>query len=400
MSSRTSDVTGAVPDGAFSVAEAPDWAVFDPFRKPADGPPPESLIDRGRCFWLAEKQASLDGCGSPTVVRTVQEVTSPEGLQEAAVFALDFNPDYERLVLHALTVTRGEEVRSFADTDYFSVFRREKDLDRAIYDGCLTAHIAIPDVRVGDILEIRYSMVGENPVLRGRVSVGYPLQWGCPVGRAWFRVLAPSDRPISVRRSGRTGDPEISELAGYRDYRWVAHDVPAQVTEDDTPSWWEGCDGVSVGDVMTWSEVSDLFRPGYAKEPALPVGLDKTIAAIGLRDFPPARQVAEALRLVQGSLRYQAINLGVGGFVPRSVEHIWASRAGDCKDASRLLAAILDALGIDAVPALVSTDRGWTLGEKPPWATAFNHCIVRVRLDGETYWLDPTRARQEGRLDR
>jgi hypothetical protein len=38
------------------------------------------------------------------------------------------------------------------------------------------------------------------------------------------------------------------------------------------------------------------------------------------------------------------------------------------------------------------------LDEFIPSPAVFNHCMVRLRVNGQTYWLDPTMPRQEGRL--
>jgi transglutaminase-like putative cysteine protease len=103
---------------------------------------------------------------------------------------------------------------------------------------------------------------------------------------------------------------------------------------------------------------------------------------------------------VQHQLRYFALALGEGGLAPRELSAIWESRFGDCKDATRLFVAGAIQLGIDACAALTSTTHGMVLNEFLPSPTVFNHCIARLRLNGETYWFDPTMPKQEGRLDR
>jgi hypothetical protein len=61
-----------------------------------------------------------------------------------------------------------------------------------------------------------------------------------------------------------------------------------------------------------------------------------------------------------------------------------------------LLTTLLHRMGIDAVPALVSTDRGRAIAEFVPSASAFNHVIVRARIGDETIWVDPTISQQGG----
>jgi hypothetical protein len=105
------------------------------------------------------------------------------------------------------------------------------------------------------------------------------------------------------------------------------------------------------------------------------------------------------LRFVQQRMRYFALSLGEGGLVPRGLEAIWASRLGDCKDAAQLYIAGARRTGLDACAVLVSTTHGMGLDEFLPSPNLFNHCIVRLRLYGASYWLDPTIQTQSGTLD-
>jgi hypothetical protein len=51
-------------------------------------------------------------------------------------------------------------------------------------------------------------------------------------------------------------------------------------------------------------------------------------------------------------------------------------------------------LGLDACPALVATRDGPALDQWLPTGQAFDHCIVRVRVDGVSHWIDPTQEAQ------
>jgi hypothetical protein len=62
------------------------------------------------------------------------------------------------------------------------------------------------------------------------------------------------------------------------------------------------------------------------------------------------------------------------------------------------MVTMLRALGIDASPALVNTERREDIDRDLPNAGSFDHVITRVRLAGVDWWLDPTRAPQQGTL--
>ena len=69
---------------------------------------------------------------------------------------------------------------------------------------------------------------------------------------------------------------------------------------------------------------------------------------------------------------------------------------GDCKDKSLLLVAMLREIGVDAFPALVHSQKGAALPSHLPTPYAFNHAIVGVNYNGETYWIDPTLSHEGG----
>jgi hypothetical protein len=328
-------------------------------------------------------------------------VVTPEGLQGAGAFDLTFQPDYQSATVHHVRVHRRGAVREAGVPQAFQILRREVDLERAIYDGSLTAHMVIPDLRIGDAVETAYSIAGAHPTLGGRFTARQALQWRCPAAETRFSLLAPADRRFAVRAFGA---PEYEErvIGGAIERTWRTRDTRPWREEPDEPSWWVGSTGVLVADVMSWAEVADLFRGPYegACAAGLPADLEEAVAAIEATCATVRERVPAALRLVQSELRYHAISLGAGGFVPRRPPEVWCARFGDCKDASGLLATILRRLGADATPALVNTRLGWDLAAHPPHATAFNHCLVRVVHEGCSYWLDPTEPPQAGRLER
>ncbi|MFN9448206.1 MAG: hypothetical protein ACK58U_00895 [Rubrivivax sp.] len=77
-----------------------------------------------------------------------------------------------------------------------------------------------------------------------------------------------------------------------------------------------------------------------------------------------------------------------------------ARRWGDCKDKSLLLVRLLQEVGIEAHPVLVSLQSRSTARQLLPSPAAFEHVVVRVTMDGRDHWLDPTRTVQSSRLDR
>lgn len=379
------------------IAAPGPWVLAPSFVR--DEHAPAESIDGGRRFWLSDTQIDLRGGEQAWFSRVVAEVVTTDGLQSIAQISIDFDPSYERLQLHHVRIIRAGETRELELRPLLNVLRRERDLERAMYDGRYTAHIVAPDVRIGDIVDYAYTLHGAHPSFRGRFSAEFGLQWTCWVRQTRIRLLADESRTLATKAWGELPAAETRALDdGGVERLWNAWDEPGARIEQDMPGWVRHRKSLRVADATTWADIASLFAPGYKLDASLPAELEDRAASLAEAFETPAARVVAALRLVQDGLRYHSVSLGDGGFVPRSLEHIWTVRAGDCKDSSRLLAALLRRLSVEADPALVNTVLGGALDSDLPGTTAFNHCIVRVRLDGRTYWLDPTRYTQGGVL--
>lgn len=365
-----------------------DMAYYDPGARNL-----EALAANGSCYLLSQTRLDVTGDEQVFSSRLVQRVTGRSGLQSAASFEVAFNPAFETVVIHSFRVWRDGQPREAAQPEAFELLRRELNLERAVYDGCITAHMIIPDVRVGDTIDTAFSIVGRNPVLADNLDLFGTLQWGSPTVETRVTVICHADRRLAIRTFGETPEPEDETVDGVRTLCWRLIDAPPKRRELDEPAWHIGYARVHVTDRLEWSAVADVFRGFYEDAGELPGDLEAAISALPLAASPEA-QAATVLAFVQDRLRYHSVGLGAGGFRPRSLEEIWRTRYGDCKDSSRLCVALLRRFGFDASPALVDTAYGFGLPDTQPHLTAFNHCIVRLRLNDATYWLDPTLSAQ------
>lgn len=367
-----------------------EWVQLTPFTRPRVPTPREQ--HGGLCLWLSDTQVSLLGPKKSAFYRTVNEVTGTDGLQNAAVVNVTFDPSYETLTFHRICVIRNGQERLIDPRPCSQVFRREPDLERAIYDGRLTANLTLPDIRVGDVVDVAFSLSGDHPTIGSHFSREWLFNWGRWVGETRVRLLAPLNRPLKILSwsSAPTAMERVQDGACER--IWRSRDTAPVELEADMPAWVRPYATIRVCDEMSWPQVAEVFAPLYSTSGVLPPTLEEEVA--GLVGLDPKARGAAALRLVQGALRYQSVSLGEGGFAPRKLSDIWLSRSGDCKDASRLLVAMLTRLGLTAHPVLVNTWKGWILDQEPPSLLSFDHCMVRLSLGGETFWLDPTMAPQ------
>jgi hypothetical protein len=90
---------------------------------------------------------------------------------------------------------------------------------------------------------------------------------------------------------------------------------------------------------------------------------------------------------VSQNIRYVAVYVAEGGFVPHPAQSILDNRYGDCKDHVTLLEALLAAVGIESTTALVNSGEALRI-PKVATSTPFNHAITYIpKLD---LYLDST----------
>jgi hypothetical protein len=375
----------------------PEWIEHEPFQQPPPGEA-DGCTDRGVQRLLNDSQVRLHPGGFTRHHRLVQRVLTRTGAEQVANFGVEFDPAFERLDIHWIRIVRGNEVVEHARSDSFRILRREKQLERLALNGRLTASLLIPDVRVDDLVDVAMTYYGSNPLFRGRYTAMAVFNSFAPWLETRHRLIRPTGRSVDRKPFNEPPVARVESDGRTEESTWRLIGQPRREAEPFTPPWLMLLPTLQFTEFESWGEVARLFEPHYTDD-LLPAEAAAVIGRLESEYPDPADRVVEWLRCVQRELRYFALSFGEGGFIPRSLDAIWASRFGDCKDAARLYVAGARRLGLDACAALVSTTHGFQLCELLPAPNVFNHCIVRLRFKGNTYWLDPTMQKQAGSLD-
>lgn len=330
--------------------------------------------------------------------RYVTRVVNPAGIDDASQITINFDPELARLHVHAVTLRRGAESIDELKSGRIELLQRESHLEQSMLDGSLTFHLVMSDVRVGDLIDCRYTIDHRDPAWGNRFFGRILVRWDDPVQRSRLRVLVPARAPLYFR-AGAAGEPVEQRSGAWESLEWNWSGLRGIAPEPGAPSWYVQYPEIQFSQFADWSEVRAAELPLYAVRDAQGPELTSVIARLRAGSAAGSGRALAALRFVQEEIRYTGLELGAGAYRPTPPDEVLRRRYGDCKDKALLAVTLLRALGIDADPALVSARWMRHLDERLASPAVFDHAIVRVRLGGRTYWFDPTLTAQGGRLE-
>ena len=345
-------------------------------------------------FLLSDQQIELKAGRRTLYSETVFSIQTPQGLA-AGNISLPWRPETDVLTVHKLAIRRGGKlIDVLASGQTFTVIRREQNLDDAVLDGVLTANIQPEGFQVGDVIDLAVSVSSSDQSLGTHVEELAGAWNGISIEHAHLRVQWPTSLALHLRPTGEMAALTPTRTGGTTFVELSRDDVEPVVPPKGAPSRYRVGRLVEITDLASWAELSKLMAPLYDKAAILPSQgpLRDELQRIQALSVDPKVRAEAALSLVQDKVRYVALAMGAGGYVPADAQATWSRRFGDCKGKTVLLLALLHAMNIQAEPVAVSTMAGDGLDARLPLAGLMNHVLVRAEIGGRAYWLDGTRT--------
>ncbi len=279
---------------------------------------------------------------------------------------------------------KGWVLRAGGDTEKLSKKRIVEwhGIARGYYSDSQTIFAGFEDIEPGDTVFYEFEIKQKSWF---GTQTGFTFQGRQPVKRAEYRLRMPDD--WSLEQHLRGNGIEYRVVDG--EHLWTLKDSPYRVKELRLPPW--GTESVGLMLSFLREDAPDQLQfpdwnttiAWYAeldRDPAVP---DATIedAVRGLTADVDGieAQVRAIAAFVRDEIRYVAVELGKGAFIPRDAPVTLANRFGDCKDKTTLMRAMLQVIGVPAYSVMVKTSSP----VEPDWPTPFqfNHVIVGIPLD-------------------
>jgi transglutaminase-like putative cysteine protease len=354
---------------------APDW-----LRAAAHQTLPEYPKDAVAVILLDEEQTTVKDNGDiETRHRRAYKLLRPEAREHYGYAGVQFDNETKLSFFKAWTITAdGKEMEL-----------KEKDA----VEFSLTSFEVFTDARAKGI---KFSaadpgnIVGYEYVQKHRPFVfedDWQFQSKIPTRRARFSLQLPPGWEFSEYWANFPKQQPQSSANNF--YVWEVENVPAVDVEPDMPPFLTVASRMDIKyfprepalrakTTGSWNDIgvwyANLTSASRVPSPALQQKVAELTAGIS----DPLKKMQVLAAYVQQQVRYVAIEIGIGGYLPHAAAEVFKNQYGDCKDKATLMSTMLKQIGIDSYYVYINTERGIFVPDFP--SLRGNHMIMAIHL--------------------
>jgi transglutaminase-like putative cysteine protease len=329
---------------------------------------------------LDEEQTIVKDNGDiETLYRRAYKILRPEGTSDYGALKVAFDNETKISSLKAWTITaQGAELEvKQKDAIEYSPW------DFAEFSDDRETAVKLPEANPGAVIGYEYVQKNRPFVFED----DWNFQSEIPTVHARFSLQIPSSWEFTTAWANYPEQKEQSPEAST--HVWEIHDVPGIEIETDMPPWRAVAGRMDIkyfpSDLAlraktsgTWNDLGAWYANLTASSRTPTPEIQQKVAALTANLTDPVAKMRALASFVQRQIRYVAIEVGIGGFLPHPAGAVFANEYGDCKDKATLLSTMLKLVGIDSDYVLIHVYRGEVNPKFP--SLAFDHVILAIRL--------------------
>ena len=352
--------------------------------------PKDVLDDATACVLYSGTTHLIEADGAVEAIsHEITRLNSRKGIDKLGEYrSIYFDPTYEKLTLNEARVIKANGKIVPIEPKHLQL--RDIGTDFQVYDQSKQLVISFPNLEVGDIYEVKWTIRGRSNEFDGHFFSRYTFgDDQLPVLRDEFRVRVPTNKTLKHATVNGKVDLVVSEDRDGKFYHWSAHNRRELPRDEERPSKEELRLQVVVSTFPTWDAVGrwkeELRKECWTCTPEIRKVVDEVTRG-------KATQIEKAKALtywVRRHVRYHSQGPGGLGYTPHLPHQVLANLYGDCKDQAQLLAVMLREIGLPVwLVTLGTLDDGQVLKDVPsPWGS---HAILLTKIDGKDHWIDTT----------
>lgn len=309
---------------------------------------------------------------------------------------------------------------------------KEKLKSSDVYSEEKSLHIdlrkfSMPQVRVGSVIEIEYTVASDFffnlnswyfqydiPSQWSEYNVFIPEYYNYKRTYKGYVPLAESES-ITERKSITLTSKERSrglvtqtnfdsQKVDYNELveHWATKDIPAFIVEEPLTSVENYISkmefelssihppyGVPTYYTKTWEDINKLLMDDedFGSQLRGDGYLKVEIAEINQADTSEMKKMVHAYNFIQKHMKWNGYN---SIYVEDNLKSAFNDQSGNSAEINLLLVVLLNSLGIESNPVILSTRANGIIYPTQPYLSSFNYVIAQAELDGQFYLLDAT----------
>ncbi|MBI5873866.1 MAG: DUF3857 domain-containing protein [Candidatus Omnitrophica bacterium] len=327
-------------------------------------------------------------------VHYVLKVLNDRGKEMFSEVSLGYDSTYEKLELeYARTIKPDGTVVTVGDKNIRDV---SVYLNFPLYSNARVRIISMPEIAPGSVIEYKAKLTRTQLPNKKDFDTAYWLQADEPIVLQRCRISVPEGRLLKHKivnseynTFGFDMAPKVRKEGGKDIYSLELADVPQIVPEPGMPPVSRANPYILFSTFDSWQDIYTWWRDLY-REKIVP---DADIKAKALQLVKDKKTSQDKIRAIYNfctqEIRYVAVEYGDAGYEPHRASEIFQNKYGDCKDKAILLVSMLNSVGIEAYPVLISTFDSLDVQEDVP-TISFNHAIAAVEIDKKIVFMDAT----------
>ena len=331
-----------------------------------------------------------DGTGERDLAVRIR-VQTEVGVERLGQLAFGYSSENEQLEVHFVRVQRADGAIVSAGSDAIKEVTTLVARDAPAYADYKEKHITVPLLHPGDTLEYEIATRMVTPFAPGQFWFQQSFLDAAIVLDEQLELNVPLDRKITLKSPAHSYGTELDDAKRRTIYRWrhanltvMPHDDPAS---QKSPHAARPPD-VQLTTFASWQDVARWYA-GFGKGRA---NLTPEIRAKSAELIDGRASKLDKIEALYGyvatSIDYVNASSGLFRYQPHSAAEVFSARYGDSRDKAALLAAMLEAAGIQANTVLAPTSR--QLDASIPSPSQFDHVITAVPDGDGLIWMDAT----------
>lgn len=302
----------------------------------------------------------------------VYEVTSSQGVETLTEYNLGYYSGFD-LIKAEIIKANGSIVP--AETNYSNF----------VFNG----------LEVGDVVHIDYETYfnGYGRFYKDFVS-SVCLDSYSPTVRSNYTYIIPNAIDMKYVVTNGGDEPKVETTDKHKIYSWRKLDIePKPLREDYMPKLVDVFAYAHLSSIESWTDVafwySDLVRSQMDLTSEVTDVFKELFPEEDLSSVSEEEKAERIYNYLMDNFNYSYVSFKQSGYVPQAPGKTIKTKLGDCKDFSTLYVTLARLAELKANLVLVLTAENGKQDLMLP-SQDFNHCIVRVTIDGEERFLELT----------